>query len=1287
MKLCLRYRTHNLKLMYTKEKNNSGVILNFFILVLILIPVYLFAQTQRSNDSLKQKLSVSKNAKDSVAILCWLAWNSWNIDKQFSIESGFKALELSRRIQSNELIAEAYDAAALAYWLSENFDKAREYYKKETALGEKYQLMERIAWGNYNLADLSYNRGMFEDAKKYALKSKAAFKKLNNTSKFGEIDQILNKSYANTSPDIDSLNRSLSSIKSIDDSASIYNWFIWFNKTSDAETIFQCGKKVLELTERITNKEKLSESYDAIALTYLRMGDPGKAREYYNKALEVAINYNLSFRAAWEYYNLSDLSLREGKTEEAIELGFKSRKAFKENNRIENLLNRDYFLLEIYNYKNNSLIDSTIQDLKIAINKISDPDKLLNYYFNIIYLYDQQENKSKSISYAMKALEKAEEVNNRKAILAAYYQIGNYLRDYQKNYEVALLYYGKILEIYKQTDDKINIAGVLNDIGTVEKQLGEDSLALNYFNESLGIAEKINHRHSKANAYRNIAEIYYLRQDYKNALTYFLESYNTGCDKCPSITFHGVLIKIGNVYLNAKDYGNAQKYFNKGLHLADSAKANYEIAVSHLALADLYRALNNSNASTRHYHSALNYATEANSLFLQKEISAKLSSIYQEQKNFGKAFEYLKLSNNIADSLKKISDVENLARLETKFEFQNFRNQKEQELRESKIKSELEINKQSQLKDLFIAAFIFVTVLGIVIYTNYRRKQNHSKILEEKNKQLEEMSEKIHEADQKKISFFTNISHELRTPLTLILGPVEKLLKENPGNQSSSSLLNIVRRNTLQLYNLINQLLDIRKLDSGNVKLKVSEADIVGYVKGIYSTFIHLAEENNITYCFNTASDQITGLFDKDIVEKTLNNLLSNAFKYTPRHGEISLTISSLPGIEDEISQVKIVVRDNGKGIPADQVQYVFDRYYQVENTNTGFNTGTGIGLSYSKELIELHKGQINVESRINNGAVFTIILPIHKSFYSSDEISNGKFDVNETDNGKVRQRYLEQLVESEMESINDLTGFESVHELDVMLIIEDNTDLRTFIKSIFSNSYKIYEAQDGKIGYQMANEIIPDVIISDIMMPEMNGLELCDKLKSNIHTNHIPILILTAKTGEENEIAGLQTGADDYLTKPFNSEILEIRVKRLIDSREKLKEYFTREFLLNPKEVKLASPEDEFLKKAVKVVEENISNPNLNVELLMNELGVSRTQLFRKLKAITNYSASQFIRNIKLKRAAQLLQNKSYNITEVLYLSGFNSPSYFTACFKEMYGCLPKEYHSKTDNRSILTN
>ncbi len=1075
----------------------------------------------------------------------------------------------------------------------------------------------------------------------------------------------------------DSLYQQLCLSKNATDSVPILSRLAWNAANQNPEIAIQYGIQILKMTSRIRNNEILSEAYDAAGLAYNLKGEREKAKEYYKKSLTLGEKYNYPWRIAWGNYNLAEIYKNEKNYDEVFKHAEKSRAAFNELNNIRMVINSDWLLINTQKNNNNVYLDSAITDYDIAGNYADDSEFLLDKYLNLSSIYTMKGDNSHSMNYALKALDIAETIENNRGIIKAYYRIGNYLRDTQHNYNVALLYYEKVLEIYRKEKNDQGVADILIEIGNIHKMMENDSLALGFYKRSLTIAKKIKHRHLTSTAYKHIGEISYRKKNFQDALKYYLKAYNTGCDVCPQIAFHQVLIDVGNVYINMRDYVKALEYFNKSLSLADSSKAPFEKVLSNSALGDFCAALNNHRRAFDYYNQAFDLAAEANSLLLRKEISEKLSALYNKVKNYQKAYEFLLTSDMLADSLNKLNTAENLSRLEMQFEFQNLKLQQEHELKESQLISQTEIEKQSQLKYFFIIAFLLTATFGIMIYRGFTRNKKDNLILARQKDQIEKMSEKIHDADQKKLSFFTNISHELRTPLTLILGPAEKLLKENPENNNITPMLGIIRRNTLHLYNLINQLLDIRKLDTGNIKLKVSRGDIINYGKGIFASFKHLSEEKNIIYEFHSIPENLAILFDRDIINKTLNNLLSNAFKYTPAGGKITLLVTDLCENGNNNSSLTITVSDTGTGIPADQLQYIFDRYYQVENTNTGFNTGTGIGLAYTKELIELHHGEIKVINNDKGGTTFSIKLPIHDSAYSTGEKVTS-YNVNDDiPFEEIRDKYLTEIISAEKENKCE-EKYSNNDDRNILLIVEDNHDLRTFIKSIFENEFIVYEAEDGNQGFTKALELIPDIIISDIMMPGMNGLELCNKLKNNHHTNHIPVLILTAKTGEENEIEGLKTGADDYLTKPFSPEILEMRINRLIASRERFREFFTKEFLLNPKDVKLSSREDEFLRNAVKIVEDNISNPDLNVEKLMSELGVSRTQLFRKLKAITNYSANQFIRNIKLKRAAYLLQQKSYNITEVLYMSGFNSPSYFTTCFKEFYGCLPKEYQKK---------
>jgi signal transduction histidine kinase/DNA-binding response OmpR family regulator len=1081
-------------------------------------------------------------------------------------------------------------------------------------------------------------------------------------------------SLAQSSRVVDSLKLALSTTRNVEDSIRCLCQIAWTNAQADSASTLEYGMLALELSKRVQNNpERIAEAYDAAGVGYAAVGNLTKAKELHTEAARIGEQYNLPPRIAWGNYDLTRLSLQQGNVSEAMVFALKSRAAFKRLNNLRMIIYADWILLEDTKHYRRIYLDSTIEDYKSAERLTTDPAELLDEYMHLVHLYGERENKTQAMIYAFKAMEMAENINDHRTSISAYYQIGNYLRDFQHNGEIALLYYQRIENLCRADNADLDVASVLVDIGITQKLLGNDSLAFSSYYQSLAIADRLKHRHAQSDAYKNIGELHFQQGSYSQALDCLLKSYEIGCDRCPKIAFHSVLVDAGNVYLRARDYPHAQSYFHQSLLLADSAHDPNALAISRSALADFYAETKQPELALASLHAALGNARDAKSLSLQKDITLKLSHMYRTAGNVPKAYEYLTVFNRIADSLKVVSEADNLARLETKFEFQKV-----------KLQNEAEISRQKQMLYLFISAFVFMTALGAIVFSGYRRKRRYSESLEEQKTQIEAMSKRVHEADEQKLNFFSNISHELRTPLTLILGPVEQLVKDHAADPVALPLLRIIRRNALQLHNLINQLLDIRKVDTGKMKLLVSSGNITEYCRGVYSTFLHIAEAQDLRYTFSAPTDAIEGWFSEQIVETSLNNLLSNAFKYTPRGGDINVSLIRVPTNVPDPARVRISVRDNGKGIPADQIQHVFDRYYQVENANTGFNTGTGIGLAFTRELVSLHKGEIEVESTQGQGTAFSITLPLRATDYSMEETVVAPEHRTVNDTGDIGHAYLEHLLSDRAERGEEEDRDVLSDNSPMLLIVEDNADVRAFVRQIFVDEFVVREAENGVEGFQIAVDCIPDIIISDIMMPGMNGLELCTRLKQTLQTNHIPVVMLTAKTGDANELAGLEIGADDYLTKPFNADILKARIHRLLEARKAAREYYLREFLLTPKEVVALSPEDEFVRRAVNVVEDHISHPDLGVEMLMRELAVSRTQLFRKLKAITGYSANQFIRDIKLKRAAQLLRQNRHSIAEVLYISGFNSPSYFSACFKEAYGCLPKEYAPQQANASI---
>jgi signal transduction histidine kinase/AraC-like DNA-binding protein len=530
-------------------------------------------------------------------------------------------------------------------------------------------------------------------------------------------------------------------------------------------------------------------------------------------------------------------------------------------------------------------------------------------------------------------------------------------------------------------------------------------------------------------------------------------------------------------------------------------------------------------------------------------------------------------------------------------------------------------------------------------------------------------TEKLQELDKIKTNFFTNISHEFRTPLTLILGPLEKLMSENKNEYIQSQYI-LIQKNANNLLKLINQLLDLSSIDAGKMKLNIEKGDAVAFIKGITASFNPLVEIKNIKLKFYSKLEKINTYFDKDKLEKIISNLLSNAVKFTNERGEISVSVSLNSKNDNE--GIEINVEDSGIGIPSDDLKNIFDRFSKANNSST--LGGTGIGLALVKELVDLHNGSISIKSEINKGTKFKISLPLKIEYTKTSTIPDIS---NEIISGKIiPEPVIETMDEIELENRNNIDN------APLVLIVEDEKDIRNFIKENIGDEYKIIESPDGKDGIKKSIEYIPDLIISDIIMPGIDGIELCRNIKSDEKTSHIPIILLTAKSSIDNKLEGLETGADDYLTKPFNISELQIRVSNLIEQRRKLRERFRKEILLEPKEIAVTSAEEKFLYRISNIIEKHISDYKFSVDTFANEAGMSRMQLHRKLNAVTGQSAGDFIRNFRLKRAAKLLQGKYGNIAEVAYDVGFNNPSYFSDCFKKMFGSLPSEYVQNISHR-----
>ncbi|WP_346882618.1 two-component regulator propeller domain-containing protein [uncultured Algibacter sp.] len=549
--------------------------------------------------------------------------------------------------------------------------------------------------------------------------------------------------------------------------------------------------------------------------------------------------------------------------------------------------------------------------------------------------------------------------------------------------------------------------------------------------------------------------------------------------------------------------------------------------------------------------------------------------------------------------------------------------------------------------------------------------------------------EKQEEIQAAKLEFFTNISHEFRTPLTLIKGPLDYLInaKSTQENLVAKEQLNIMSKNTDYLMRLVNQLLDFRKINQGKMRLVMRHTDIVAFVKEVGEPFQFTSHKQNIDFNILSVHEHMKVWFDHDALEKIIKNLLSNAFKFTSAHGKVNIIISkeNASKTSDASGYAVIEVENTGNGISEAEIKNVFNRFYTKNDNKENVQNGAGIGLSFTQSLIKFHQGHIDVKSAPNQSTRFIVKLPLDKNVYENiPEISI---------KDKTESDFLTRTSENESfaidmnDEITDASIVKKQSKQPLVLVVDDNDDIRAFIKLALSDTFNVVEAKNGEEGLKIANELIPSIVLTDVVMPIMDGIELCNALKSQTKTSHIPIIMLTAKTSNESEVSGLEKGADGYVKKPFDINILKLKLNNILKDREELRRKFNREITLQPEDVTVTSLDEKFLQQAIEIVEKHMMNTDFNVELLVKEIGFSRSNLYIKLKDLTGLSSSAFIRNIRLKRAVQLLEQSDYSVKEIMYMTGFNTSSYFSKCFKKQFGSLPSEYVKKIKRNDTTFN
>lgn len=573
------------------------------------------------------------------------------------------------------------------------------------------------------------------------------------------------------------------------------------------------------------------------------------------------------------------------------------------------------------------------------------------------------------------------------------------------------------------------------------------------------------------------------------------------------------------------------------------------------------------------------------------------------------------------------------------------------------------------------------------IIKHQRDLEQNNQLLESKNHEIEAQRDalkdlvvQIETLSRAKVKFFTNITHEFRTPLSLILGPVETLTKAEDPVSEKFNLYQIIKRNALRLQKLINQLLEIRRIETGTMELTLRRENIVKFVRDIKELFNNQSMQKFIQFTFTSDINHYDIYFDQDKIEKIVFNLLSNAFKYTQDYGKISVSISinhfSKPKIEgfnkDLDKFIIFTVKDTGKGIEPERLAGIFERFKSADISLAVSNMqSTGIGLSYIKELVEFHEGRIFVESRPGEGTTFTILIPknLQPSGLQPQPVELTAFDLSKSLDANL----------IDIEETETVNGHVHEDKIDIekysLLIVEDNEDIKVYLKSLLKSKYNIITAKNGKEGLEKLSQEEIDLIISDIMMPEFDGLKLCKEVKSNFETSHIPVLLLTAKTLKKSELTGYESGADDYITKPFDPEILELKIKNIFDTREKLKARFMKDFKFKPKEIKVTSADEQLLNRMVELMEEHISDADFDVNKMCDMVNLSHMHFIRKVKQLTGKKPVDLLKSFRLQRAKQLLEQDKLNISEIAYMVGYDLPNSFSRAFKKEFGISPTEF------------
>lgn len=894
------------------------------------------------------------------------------------------------------------------------------------------------------------------------------------------------------------------------------------------------------------------------------------------------------------------------------------------------------------------------------------------------------------------ALKVSEENNLKNSAVSAY----NLLADVwttQSKYDLALPYQQDALRTSLEANAYQQSVRLLESVGTTLFNLGSYDEALTYYLRELRLADSLGLASGIQTAYSHIANLYTTLKEFEKATSYLRKGMALAQQNEDFYRRGLIHLSIGKLHADNERIDSAKqsfelaiKDFKKSRRLDQMIVLQIEMALLHWSsgnyqeadnwlskakntenqsvMTDYYRALlhwvegnldlekKKPKKAIQLLHLALDYAQKTGNKQLILRGYSALADAYNQLGDYQTSLKYFEQKHSLKDSLFNINKSLQINKLQTQFETEKkdqqiLALQSEQKVQELTVANQnAQLSKQRQNLWLLLLGVFLLVSLGLLFFNRYRlKKENQELALSTKQLELERHQDRIAqelEMSELRSDFFTNISHEFRTPLTLILGPLEKLLQKEQLEHKPD--IERIHRNANQLLSLINETLDLSKIDGGHLPLHPRNTTIGPFLKNVVQGFSALSESKNIDLVFTDESKECLVGFDEGKLKKVLLNLLGNAWKHTRQGGRIMVTIE-----EANANSICIHVSDNGMGIRPDDIPYIFDRFYQGKSGVKG----TGLGLTLCKQLVELHGGTISVKSKEEEGSTFSIQLPLVQTMQVDEMEKDDEGQVSVINPPKAATN----------QTLTDKT----------VLIIEDNEDVRLYLKELLEDAYRVLLAADGEEGIEMAEQHSPDLIVSDVMMPYKDGFELTRHLKGHLPTSHIPIILLTAKASLDSRLKGLETGADDYLGKPFNHRELLQRCKNLLLQRDKLRSLFTDNYFLSPKKITKNKLDEAFIEKAIGIVEVNLDNVDFTVEQFCQDLAHNRSGVHQKLKAITGQNTSSFIKSIRIKKSAQMLKETNLSMTEIAEMTGFGSRQAFNKTFKEQFQLTPTEFRN----------